>query len=214
MSRCIKCNAPLRGSMVDSERQRSEPTSSSDSSEPINSTLREPSRSDHSAPRSDGAVTPCPKCGYPVRSNETECPMCHAKLGSAPAPDPEPAQDRAGAYAHGGQSRRGDGTINPWERASQKSTFSLQPVVRQDEDEYKPQVYKGEEVVLNRSNTDPDNPTITSREQAKISKVNGEWYIEDLSPFHTTMIRVRGQVKLEDGDMIAMGDRLFVFKKG
>ena len=35
-----------------------------------------------------------------------------------------------------------------------------------------------------------------------------DWYIEDLSDQHSTMIRVSKKTKLQTGDIIALGNRL------
>lgn len=66
-------------------------------------------------------------------------------------------------------------------------------------------------VVLNRQNTEPENNSITSRQQAMISFENGKWYIEDKSTFKTTFIRVTKKTELEDGDIIVLGNREFKF---
>lgn len=68
--------------------------------------------------------------------------------------------------------------------------------------------------MLNRSNTDSNNNSITSREQAVMTHENGEWFIENRSDLQTTLIRVDRRLKLEDGDVIVLGNRMFEFKKG
>ena len=55
VSRCVKCNAPLQGSMIDSARQQSLQASSNES-EPLNATLREPSSSGSFANPSNDAL--------------------------------------------------------------------------------------------------------------------------------------------------------------
>ncbi len=77
---------------------------------------------------------------------------------------------------------------------------------------YSPVTYSGETIVLTRSNTDANNNTITSREQAALVYDDGEWYIENRSTLQTTYIRVRGRVKLTKGDIIVLGNREFEFK--
>ncbi len=71
--------------------------------------------------------------------------------------------------------------------------------------------YQGEEVILNRQNTDPENSTITSRQQALLSFDNGKWYIEDKSAYKTTYIRVTKKTEIKEGDIIGLGDREFEF---
>ena len=72
--------------------------------------------------------------------------------------------------------------------------------------------YEGETVILNRGNTEPTNRTITSKEHAVLTYKEGGWFIEDKSTFETTFIKVMGKKELQDGDVIALGDRRFIFK--
>lgn len=72
--------------------------------------------------------------------------------------------------------------------------------------------YSGERIVLNRANTDPNNQSITSKEQAVLTNDGTSWYIEDLSEQHSTMLRISRKTKLQSGDIIALGNRLFEFK--
>lgn len=90
---------------------------------------------------------------------------------------------------------------------------SLKPVAREDEDATKfvKQEFETEKVVLNRQNTEPDNYTITSHQQALLTYENGKWYIEDRSTYKSTYIRVTRKIELQDGDVVAMGDREFDF---
>ena len=70
----------------------------------------------------------------------------------------------------------------------------------------------GESVELNRDNTDPTNNTITSKVQAEISCENGVWSIEDKSAQGTTFIQAKRKIALEDGDVVMLGNRKFIFK--
>lgn len=90
---------------------------------------------------------------------------------------------------------------------------SLTPIAREGEASPIPgkREYEGSEVILNRQNTDPDNLTITSQKQAALIFEDGKWYIEDRSAFKTTYIRVARRVELQDGDILAMGNREFKF---
>lgn len=90
---------------------------------------------------------------------------------------------------------------------------SLQPVPHENEPAAKmvKQEYSSAEVVLNRQNTEPDNFTITSQQQALLTFEDGKWYIEDRSAFKSTYIRVTRRTELHDGDIVSMGDRDFEF---
>lgn len=109
-------------------------------------------------------------------------------------------------------------TINPYLKKKKpvaghpECHCSLQPVVREDEDIVPDKnVYETQTVILNRQNTDPKNPSITSRQQARLTFEDGVWYIEDLSSQQTTFVRAGRKTALQDGDIILLGDREFEF---
>lgn len=79
---------------------------------------------------------------------------------------------------------------------------------------YEPVSYSGDEITLNRANTDSNNNSITSKVQAVITREGDEWYIENRSEMQTTLIRVDRKMRLQDGDVIVLGNRMFEFKKG
>ena len=90
---------------------------------------------------------------------------------------------------------------------------SLKPLARTGETTELPAKHDFEnaKVVLNRQNTDPENLSITSKQQAVLTFENGKWYIEDKSAYKTTYIRVTQKTELHNGDIVAMGDREFEF---
>lgn len=109
-------------------------------------------------------------------------------------------------------------TINPYLKkkdpvvAKKTNSCSLQPIARFDENTAPGKTtFEEQTVMLNRHNTDPSNPSITSREQARLTFENGIWYIEDLSDLKTTFVRAARKTALQDGDIILMGDREFKF---
>ena len=65
--------------------------------------------------------------------------------------------------------------------------------------------------MLNRNNTEVNNPSITSRQQALITRVDGHWFIEDKSEQKTTFVQAAHKIELHDGDLILLGNRLFEF---
>ena len=93
--------------------------------------------------------------------------------------------------------------------------FTLEPIKRDDEMMFNLEklAFDTAEVVLNRQNTDPENSSITSCQQAIMSFEDGKWYIEDRSSFKTTFIRVTKKTELQEGDIIVLGDRAFKFSK-
>ena len=90
---------------------------------------------------------------------------------------------------------------------------SLKPIARENENSAQLQKrdFEASKVILNRQNTDPENYSITSQQQALLTFENGKWYIEDRSAYKTTYIRVTKKTELQDGDIVAMGDREFEF---
>lgn len=210
ITRCIKCNAPLQGSMVDSGPQQSAP-SSSDEAESLKTTLREPSSGGTKSLENGSSV--CPKCGYPVSSSSEECPICHNRLdpnkNDRRKTSDNDSRKSTSSFSYGG------GTINPWASPSAESFCTLCRIPWQNENvTYEPVSYSGSSIILNRANTDTNNNSITSREQAVITHENGGWFIENRSDLKTTLLRVDRKIKLEDGDVIVLGNRMFKFKKG
>lgn len=91
--------------------------------------------------------------------------------------------------------------------------FTLKPIAWEGEGiDYQPISYSGIEVILNRANTDANNQSITSKQQALLTHDKDGWYIENKSELQTTYIRVGKKIKLEDGDIILLGNRFFEFK--
>ena len=106
-------------------------------------------------------------------------------------------------------------TVNPWLQAKPKAQFRLELIPGQGEvlreREHSFETEEGQEVKLNRSNTESSNNTITSKTQAVV-KFDGEhWTIEDHSALQTTYVRAGRPMELHDGDIILLGDRQFVF---
>ncbi len=177
----------------------------------------------------------CPKCGYPVSDTSTSCPNCNHELqpvqtaiqsitckscgaeisstakfcSSCGAPlNKESAQPRKIKRSYMGTVMDGP-IVGP---ASVNTFCTLKPIAWQGEEvNYNPITYSGDTIILNRANTDANNHSITSREQAILTCEDGEWYIENKSNLRTTFLRVNGKVKLTKGDIIVLGNREFEF---
>jgi hypothetical protein len=91
---------------------------------------------------------------------------------------------------------------------------TLRPVPYQGEEvSYEPITYSGDEIALSRANTDANNSSITSKEQAVLIHEADGWYIENRSELQSTYIRLSShKVKIESGDHIILGNREFEFK--
>ncbi len=168
----------------------------------------------------------CSKCGYPLRPGVDKCPNCKFPTGGQPAAPQEIHGNNGGAgiprrptripgTPNSGGAPLHRGTVNPYMMNIElEPAFSLKPVKRINErHELDEMEYEGPEVVLTRENTEPGNPSITSREQAIITKTDGRWFIEDRSEQKTTFVQAGSKIELHDGDVILMGNRLFVFNE-
>jgi len=199
--------------MIDSGCQQSAPPSS-DGVEALNATLREPSSVGGNLPESNSNA--CSQCGYPVSSSAEECPVCHAQLNASRNNQARMDDNNNRRSRQNRMGRPAGGTINPWATPSSGESFCTLRIIpwQNEKVAYEPVSYSGESIMLNRSNTDSNNNSITSREQAVMTHENGEWFIENRSDLQTTLIRVDRRLKLEDGDVIVLGNRMFEFKKG
>lgn len=165
-----------------------------------------------------GAPQPniCPKCGYPVRPGLLKCPNCNCELQGISYGQPTPAGNQQR------QIRRPTvvgipnihGTVNVWTDGAIGITpsFILSPVKRNGERKQPDDIeLEGENVILNRDNTDPGNLSITSRTQAEITRKDDKWFIEDKSEQKTSFVQASSPQELHEGDIILLGNRLFIF---
>lgn len=234
---CVKCNSPLISDDADAGYSAQPQPQQAAASAPLNKTVLEEDvfggnnrqggqTGGYQANVQQPETSTCPKCGYPVRAGSDKCPNCKFQLnghgGYAPQEEyrrPDPVQETSRrptrmASADGSQPKF-RGTINPYMmNLAAEPTFVLKPLKRMEErHDFDEQEYEGKEVVLNRDNTEPGNPSITSRQQAVITNVDGHWYIEDKSDQKTTFVQAAQKLELHDGDIILLGNRLFEFKK-
>lgn len=185
----------------------------------------------------NSGVHTCPNCGYPVRPSMSVCPDCGTiimvskdnvinnkgktcpKCGSINNADAvfcnhcgaelDPKQRNNTPNTNQGNHQ---GTINPWMKPDNSAFCTLKPVAWAGESNtHQPLTFSGESVILNRANTDPNNQSITTSEQAELSYEGGEWYILDKSTQHTTYVLASQKIKLHKGDTIVLGNRLFEF---
>lgn len=233
---CVKCHTPLEADNDDVAYGAGIPNGSNDENRPLNKTvmeddvfglggnseLRRETRRDE--PQTDSGKQ-CPKCGYPVRSGVERCPNCNFSL-SKTSPEPERPSREMPSNGRGDEPGRRPtrmdnqskktgyrGTVNPYMmNLEMEPTFVLKPLKRMNErHELEEREYEGSEVLLNRANTEDNNPSITSREQAVVTRVDGRWYIEDRSEQKTTFVQAAKRIELHEGDIILLGNRLFEF---
>lgn len=186
-----------------------------------------------------GGTRNCPNCGYPVVGDFNSCPNCGTPMASATtAPTPQ-AQPKAVSLADLGLPdhvkcdkcgeevstefsfcpKCGEKIHLPTVRAirhkAQPKPKQCSLVMIPEEDENIPEqknVYVGNNVILTRENTEPDNRTITSKEQAELSFEDGKWYILNKSELASTYIEANRKFEIVPGDIIVLGDRRFRFE--
>ena len=233
--KCEKCNTRLSVGLGSGAYAGAQDTNR-ESAQPMNATVRESSVfGTNSGNTSNPSEMPekkyvCSNCGYEMVSGTRTCPACGTPVGAQKA-ESEQRQQRpsagqgvtcAGCGAQllpnaqfcpqcGRKVRMG--TVNVWDKPRENDFCTLKPLSWSNEEvNYNPISYSGQMIVLNRSNTDPNNQSITSKEQAVLIHEDNTWYIEDRSEMKSTMIRVSRKTKLESGDVIVLGNRLFEFK--
>lgn len=192
---CVKCNSPLE--------------SEEESSRPLNATVSEQMAFGYD----NDEERVCPKCGYPIRNNSQRCPNCNYELGNNFGGDDSARKRRQTRMENPMNENKVSGTINPYmQSAAPEPGFVLSPVKRINEKkELVDLEYEGKEVLLNRENTEADNGSITSQNQALLEFSNGRWTIEDKSEQGTTFVKASKKIELNEGDVILLGNRLFVF---
>lgn len=228
---CVKCGTPLT-SEDDSDLSIGNAFNTGENEE-LKGTVREDcvfdSYSRRIEPPSRGDVAeaeegnkPCPKCGYPLRPGTEKCPNCKFQICGSDrssyiaVEEPERTKNttrRPTRIDNGSSGYRG--TVNPYMMTMELDpSFVLKPIKRANErHELEELEFEGKSVSLNRDNTEAGNLSITSREQAIITNVDGHWYIEDKSEQKTTFVQAANRIELNDGDLILLGNRLFEFHK-
>ena len=195
-ARCVKCNAPLNGSMVGIARP--ETNRQVDNDQMLKETVREFGAGE----RTDGMAC-CPDCGYPYDPRMGECPRCGGKGPEREFRGQQAEAKKTSTFAQGRGKAAAKETVNPWGKPRGGTGCSLTPVAWENEEEAgAPVKYTGDAIVLNRANTDPENPTITSKEQAVLTREGDAWYIEDRSQQRTTFVHAGRRTRLEDGDVV------------
>ena len=231
---CVKCHVPLEADNeeVYNESRRS---NSFDSEQRLNKTVMEQEvfggtsykRQEDDKLSHSEETSQCPKCGYPVRPGTEKCPNCKFSIkssgesshfetrynGSTSGGCEEATRRPTRMNSGNGGEGKFRGTINPYMmNMEMEPTFVLKPLKRVNERHgFEEQEYEGKEVILNRDNTEQNNSSITSRQQAIVTRGDGHWYIEDRSEQKTTFVQAAQKVELHDGDIILLGNRLFEF---
>lgn len=213
---CSKCGSPLSAN----------PGMGAPAEAPVNSynqasgaagvaaTVYEPGK-----PSQPTVQSVCPVCGFPLRPGTTRCPQCQNDIANPSSnnnnvqqqPAPEPRSFHRQPTVQGDNGKKFSGTVNPYLNFS-GNYFTLEPLKKQGErHELENVEFNGDSVELNRDNLDPRNQSITSQTQAVISRFADKWFIEDKSSLKSTFVQANKPLEIHEGDIILMGDRLFVF---
>ena len=188
-------------------------------------------------PEPKGSSRNCPNCGYPVVGDFNSCPNCGTPMAPATAPTKPQAKpinmaefdipdhvkcDNCGAEVSTEFSfcpKCGGKIHMPTVRAIRhkpkppQKHSSLTMIPEDDENiPEKKNEYEGSNVILTRENTEPDNRTITSKEQAELSFEDGKWFITNKSELCSTYIEANRKFEILPGDIIVLGDRRFRFE--
>lgn len=131
----------------------------------------------------------CQKCGTEVSIDFTFCPKCGERIHM---PTVRAIRHKA-------------------EPSKPKCTLEL---ILEEDEVTKPRTneYEGASIILNRDNTEPDNRTITSKEQAELTCEDGKWYVLNKSELGSTYLECNRKIEIQPGDVIVMGDRRFKFE--
>lgn len=144
----------------------------------------------------------CPKCHLELEDGE--CPLCGYKENRIN--DKQKTENKMNTNKNKETQR--------WDPKADviKGRFVLTPLsgkTRQPESD--PISFAGNEIELNRENTDPENTTITSKTQATITFDNGKWAISDESELRSTFVQAARKIELQNGDLILLGNQLYRF---
>lgn len=165
-----------------------------------------------SSSASSNTTIKCPSCGfYPLRaevSAQDPCPNCGYKGAEAVAATPQANDDRTGSGLASGKGAAKTmmlSDLTPEEE--EKPGFALIEERTQQQ-----LVFDGADTTLKRDVLDAENMSISGTAHAAVKLKDGKWTIADLSSNGATFIQVKGEVELQDGDKILLGNKIYTFK--
>lgn len=173
----------------------------------------------------------CPKCSYPVLGGFSTCPQCGSPLGSASHKsaaqefndlDIKTTCEKCGKEVLVTYSfcpyckepiRQKTVYVRHHNIAPQKPKCSLTIIPDEGEDiEARKNCYEGNQVMLKRENTEPENRSITSKNQAELVFEEGKWFVQNHSELCSTAVEACRKIEILPGDVIVLGDRRFKFE--
>jgi uncharacterized Zn finger protein (UPF0148 family) len=140
----------------------------------------------------------CPACSYLMRAGEVICAKCGTNIHTYQAPAPL-SEDMSKTV------RR----VVP----EVKRGFRLVAISLDDDTEmHSIPLPQTDNIVLTREMLDSSNNSIARKGHASLTYKDGEWWLENLSSLKTTFVQVNQPVRINAGDTLLIGDRLFRFK--
>jgi hypothetical protein len=201
---CVKCNTPFNNTLSSPVIQKQDERDMSKTIKGGESPL--PSWDN------ENLSLNCPKCNYLLRPDSKFCPICGTAASNSKQDISETTNGEVLIRKISSDSDVNiSGTIDPYKRAEAKNCF-LKLVERTNENNKVVIKVEGSPVSLKRDNLEPENKSITGKEQAVIEFKDGNWYLTDKSELGTTFIRVKEPFALKEGDIILFGDRKFEFR--
>ncbi|OJJ19505.1 hypothetical protein BKI52_22110 [marine bacterium AO1-C] len=155
----------------------------------------------------------CNNCRYPLRPHQLICPNCgfdNAADTNVNAEEDLHATKGFEEVEDAPIEPRHKTILDPWEVTGIGESKKFELVT----DKGKTVIpFEGEEITLNRQNLDAQNKSISGTQHAQIEYKDGQWYVQDQSSNGFTFIQVRGRTPIQSGDMIIIGNKLFVFRE-
>lgn len=200
--KCEKCNKPLEKSSENQNNMASANNSDRPTERQANQFNPKATLPEYAVKQQmNGAENVCPLCGYALDS-DGNCSSCGYSANGR-------AEIRQEVVKPINQGRM---TMRPIRKGEKEGRFVLTPISEENGlPEADPLVFEGNEISLNRDNTDSKNPTITSQTQAVISCENGKWSIIDKSEYKTTFVQAGTSIDLDNGSLILLGNQLYKF---
>ncbi len=195
LARCEKCNAPLSGSIVDPGLGDIQSTSQG----PVAGTIK--------GQAAETDPWDCPQCGRPVIPGSGACNNCGYKFGNQSEQQTPQGQSNNQQMRKKGLDPKG--TIDPYSKG-----FVLTPVKTEFDGDLPDVRIKAnsDTIEVGRELLEPDNNTISSKQATFVNR-NGKWYVKDESSHKTTFVYAGDYFEVQDGDIILMGNRKFIFSK-
>ncbi|KPP96367.1 MAG: hypothetical protein HLUCCA01_10720 [Bacteroidetes bacterium HLUCCA01] len=166
---------------------------------------------------------PCPNCGFtgsPAGVQGASGPAAGAGAGNAANPGMGSAADQ-GTGVHVGsatppptpKSKPSDAKTRRLSDFQVGDTSSDEPIiVLTDEKTGRKVAFSGVQLSLNRSDLDPANETISSKEHLTISVFDGNLIVQDKSSNGATFVQAKERTQVAPGSRIIIGNKVYTIE--